>query len=258
LDVTQSFLIETIDPPSASFLATAYSHTLGRQRMRRSEADMIAFHTKGDLRKLAMAAEMENLVPGKCGEYLPASVFGVDLDADLFKSRNRLVRVLNECEDIPIGLRDTGSVDILDCVFSMLNAAELPVDLQDHMRILNDLSFAANCCVDERVAADLVLRSISNSKGYPSDSLWRHALGHTAPKSVAHPEELIEPFFSAKEAWYICANARRLGTTLHHLGMMAQLSNASEFSSRRVRCVLDQFAGAVSEISELRSLFPRQ
>lgn len=254
LDVTQIFRIDPVDSVSSSFIAAAYQSVLGKAGLARRRADNISVHTHGDLRRIAMASQMEYSSPGTPAEFFPASVYGIDLDADLFSNRERLLNVLHETEGLPIGLRDSGTVDILDCVHGMMNAS---CSLEEHMRLLGDLSFASCSAMDAKLGADIALRSAESLRGRLQEADWRHALVLSIPKGLSIAEALVEPFLTAREAMYVQSRPDRLGTTLHALGVMAQLSSASEFSSRRVRCVLDQFPAAVSEIAELRRIFPK-
>ena len=267
IDVNQTFAIEPIDFISASFLVHAYSVVLaegGKKPLSREEANSVARHTGSDLRRIAMAAELGRFSETLDTGILPDSVFCLDSGLDMFSNKGRLGRVLSGCEDLPIRLRNDSlsrrKIDVLDIAHQALETESDSVSLEQWMRVMSDLSVAACTAVPAGIAAHLAMDSVSvrlSRKEWVTETEIKTCLDLGSLARYQGAGNLIDAFTHARTAFYINSSEKRQGIVMSYLGCMAQLSNSSEFSSRRVRCLLDQFAGAIDEIVELRRLFPK-
>ena len=261
LELTETFEILPIDFLTRSFLVHAYSLVLG-QAIPRVEADLVAKHTGSDLRRIAMSAELSRCTTIRDDEGLiPNSVYGMDWDVEVFTDTEGLIRRLSSDKGLPITLRSTGTeIDVLDLVFHIIESDPDRFHLDDWHLLMSDLAVGCLTAVPEAYGARMALDSAclrTHRNQWITESELKSTIDAGTLKRISHPDNLIEPFLSTRTAFYVNASRQRQGTVLSHLGILAQLSNASEFSSRRVRCFLDQFSGASEEINELRRLFPR-
>ena len=261
VDVSQVFDIESPDHLTCSFLVHAYQVILsgGTRGIPRSEADLTAKHVKGDLRRIAVSAEMRSIVPDKQNPrcVLPSDVYGLEFDTDFLNDHHRLLRCMDRHLDYPLALRSSHDPDILTCMYHMLRPDG---DLSKWLSVMEHLCVADTERVIPEIGVGNALSSISMYSQKFSDFFsfdrWTDALmpRRRAP-ATSRFRPLIEPFTS--DSFYLCSNRYRAGIALHHLGVLAQPSTASTFTSRRVKCFLDQSGGNASdEINQLRILFP--
>ena len=252
LEIDECFRINKIDLSTASFLSFAYQQVLGRNSgSNRSESDLIAQHCGGDLRRIGMAAEMrcvrseaENL-----SSIFPCDIYCVNYNADLFSNPARLVRTLIDQQGRPLSVQGGGQLDLVDYLGWTMSCDS--TSLQDWETRMSVLSISGLSNLDPVVSSQL---SLSAFKPAVSDPLsWTRG---TVTVSEEEIKQLIDPFVSTRTAFHLTSQRKRFAPFLQHLGIMARLSSASEFSSRRVRCVLDQFPASVTEISRLRLVFP--
>ena len=255
LELTQIFRIDRIDHTTSSFLAHVYHQVLsgGSKRLSRAVADMTASHVGGDLGRIALAAQLrwtlDHDEPTHATHLYPRELYSVELDLE---KREKLINCLKHGEGLPLALRTDGHdgpTDLLSCVFS---TATEHSDVGSWERVMDGLCLADCSGVAPDVAAHLALSSAGNrscAAGWLEASTGRRA-------NPVNAAEIVAPFLSQRESFYVCSNAYRTGIILHHLGVMARMSNTPAFNSRRVRCVLDTFQAGVSEINQLRILFP--
>ena len=198
LSLDEVFRIERVDLESASFLFSAYMQVLGKNTSwNRNHSDSVAKHCNGDLRRIAMAAEMTGYE-----EFIESQCFTVKQLSHSMPSEK---------------------------------------DLNTYEKELSTLSFCEQSKLDPGIAT--ILRK-------PLDS--RDEINSVQEDYL---KDLIRPFLSTRLAFRTLSHKKRWGIVLNHLGIMAQLSNASEFSTRRVRCLLDQFVGNSEQVEQLRNLF---
>jgi hypothetical protein len=177
------------------------------------------------------------------------------------RNAHGLIRILNSTDGLPLRLRNRVNAhqkDVLDIIHDT-HIDESTTNIDALNMFMSDLSVASLEGVEDTIGVSIALDSMrsrfnSNSNDRLVDS-FRAALAIDSHPILQDPSSLVLPFLTMREGFYVCNNRKRLGTTLNCLGRMAQFSNASEFSTRRVRCILDQFTGAVSEIQQLRSIF---
>jgi DNA polymerase III delta prime subunit len=266
VDVTQIFQIAPIDYLAASYLIHAYSVVIGEDSkapLRRSQADLIARYTGGNLRKIATAMELARYTEApEAPDVLPSCVFSGDWTMDLFTKKEELLRTLSCDNDLPISLRnqttDSNLIDLPEIVFSMLDSEKDLISVEQWERIVSDISIGAMTGVPERLTGRLSMHSACarlNRKEWVKESELRTSLDNGRLKIIDNIKGLVEPFFYMKSGVYVSGNPMRVASVISCLGSLAQLSSSSEFSSRRVRCFLDKFPGAVAEVATLRRLF---
>ena len=267
IELNQVFSIEPVDSLAASFIVHAYSVVVGgegKAPLCRKEADLIAKYTGSDLRKIAMSVELSRSNESGGTSILPERVFSLDFAVDTLTSRNKLVRTLTSSSDLPIKLRNPEnhqSIDILDIAHQTLESEADSVSLDQWMRMMGDLSLAACAGVPPNIAAGMCMESAVvrlRRSDWVTKREVQTCLALGSFRKYEGADYLIETFMSPRTAFYVNHNAKRQGPILSYFGSLAQLSNSSEFSSRRVRCLLDQFAGTANEIAELRRVFPKQ
>lgn len=266
LELTHSFQIDPVDHLTSSFLIHAYSvvlatHTPGHAIVPRSAADHLAKYLGSDLGRIAMAAELSRVCDDQTKPLLPSCVFPINLCSDTVRNAYGLIRILNSIDGLPLRLRNRVNAqqkDVLDIIYDA-HIDESNTSIDALKMFMSDLSVASLEGVEDTIGVSIALESMRsrfNSNNYDRlvDS-FRAALAIDHQPTIQDPKSLVLPFLTKKEGFYVCNNRKRLGTTLNYLGRMAQFSNASEFSTRRVRCILDQFTGALSEVQQIRAIF---
>lgn len=253
IEIQEILTIQSIDSVSASFLFTTYMQQLGKSGTTRKESDLVAKHCRGDLRRIAITAQMRCLDPEetrKPTRIFPSDVYCIDFDANLFSNPSKLVRTLCNQESLPIAVKGgDGRPDLLDLEFLMMDEN---LSLEHHEKRLSILSVCANEKLHREMYANF-----SFALGSKDIEKWRKAVSDFDSKFLSRDfKSIVKPFLSQRTSVYFSSHTKRLGPCVHHLGVMARLSSASEFNTRRLRCVLDQFPGGNQEVALLRELFP--
>jgi hypothetical protein len=258
VELNHIFQIDAIDHVASAFLSFAYRVVLTETKddesrvITRKEADRIADYTGGDLRRIAMAAELARVGDSRPDEIIPSCIYPVSLSPETLWNHHALIRTLECIDDLPIGLRSQNGKDVVSLVRqSMFVDENAPIYRVEEL--VRDLSTAACNRVSDVDAAYIALKAFSIR--FPGNPISTKAVDVVLRQGEQENDSrrLVEAFVSLKSAFH--CNRRQRGIMLNYLGRMAQYSKASEFSTRRVRCILDQFVGSVSETTQLRRMF---
>jgi hypothetical protein len=243
-DGSNLFLDETFSIPPMSidrvaFLAYAYDRALDWPIRDEETYLAIARDCSGDLRKLANLVEISRV---------HRSHNHAD---DYFTNPSQIVRYLENVEGLPVCLvnRDgrKGVIDMLD----VAQAEMEHLNLAQVSRNISDL-VVADIIADDGVSARIALsRGCTAAKGVstPIKALQLHS--HQSSITHDRLHAVMVPFLSTRFMGSI--GTRQIGQTANALGQLAKYSTAAEFSSRRVRCLLDQ-TGRPDDAEALRQL----
>ena len=255
IEISESFHIIPPTDIQMSFIAHTYQRILGRP-ISRFLADSIARHCNGDLRKLALASQMQYLDSSKSSSIepdvspIPHALFPLSLPRgplDTCKI-SELIRVLSSVDGLPIGYETL--------IASLVNQLET-LDANNFPHFSNLLSSAciADMVGDHGIAKILILKSIAQDPAITCE----HILGtppvrYTPNLTLEWRESFLTRFVTRATVSSIGVNKFRVGDTVSALSVMAQRSNSMEFNSRRLQCVLHQFGLDVPEIEVLRTI----
>ena len=256
IEISESFDLVPPTDVQMSFIAYTYQQVLGRP-VTRLVADSVARFCHGDLRKLALASQMQyldtkNSIDGGT-KPIPHALFPVDLPQGPLNAFRiaELLRIMSSLDGLPITY-ETLVASLVDQLETMGDD-----DNEHFSKFSNLLSSAciADITGDSWVAKFLVLKSLSFGAETNMEQILATPAKRSPPNlTLEWRDSLLTRFVTRATVSSVGVNAFRVGDTVAALSVMAQQSNSMEFNSRRLRCVLHQFGLDVPEIEILRTL----
>jgi len=256
IEISEFYHIFPPNDSQMSFIAYTYQQILGRT-VPRVVTDSLARYCMGDLRKLALASQMQyldnkysavELTPSP----IPHALFPLDLPQGPLTpfQVSELMRIMSSVDGLPLGYEtlfaalvdELGRAENISIFSTILSSACISDLLGDHP-----------------IAHHLMLKSLATFQSADNHISCEQILGCQQVRSVPNltldwRETLLTRFVTRATISSIGVNPLHVGHTVSALSVMAQLSNSMEFNSRRLRCVLHQFGQDVPEIELLRNM----